>query len=66
MALITYSGHTSTLWSRWVHHRLLANTGQQSGNDWVAIPADLTHGGASFQTWFVPQNQQNRSQPVLH
>jgi hypothetical protein len=66
VALTTYSGHTSTLWSWWVHHQLLANTGQQSGSDWVAIPADLTHGGASFQTWFVPQNQQTRSQPVLH
>jgi hypothetical protein len=22
----------------WVHHKLLANTEQQSGSDWVAIP----------------------------
>jgi hypothetical protein len=66
VGLITYSGHTSTLWSWWTHHKLLANTGQQSGADWVAIPADLASGGASFQTWFVPQSAQGRAQPVLH
>jgi hypothetical protein len=66
VGLITYSGHTSTLWSWWTHHKLLANTGQQSGADWVAIPTDLTSGGASFQTWFVPQSAQGRAQPVLH
>jgi hypothetical protein len=64
--LITYSGHASTLWSWWTHHKLLANTGQQSGSDWVAIPTDLTSGGASFQTWFVPQSAQSPNQPVLH
>ena len=66
VGLVTYSGHESSLWSWWVHHKLLANTGQQSAADWVAIPADLTNGGASFQTWFVPQNQQSPNQPVLH
>jgi hypothetical protein len=66
VGLATYSGHASTLWSWWTHHKLLANTGQQSGHDWVAIPTDLTSGGASFQTWFVPQNQQSRNPPVLH
>jgi hypothetical protein len=66
VALTTYSGHVSTLWSWWTHHKLLANTGQQSGADWVAIPTDLASGGASFQTWFVPQNQQSRNPPVLH
>jgi hypothetical protein len=66
VALTTYSGHTSTLWSWWVHHQLLANTGQQSGSDWVAIPTNLTGGGANFQTWFVPQSGQGRAQPVLH
>jgi hypothetical protein len=65
VGLITYSGHTSTLWSWWTHHKLLANTGQQSGADWVAVPTDLTSGGASFQTWFVPQSAQGRAQPVL-
>jgi hypothetical protein len=65
VALTTYSGHTSTLWSWWVHHPLLANTGQQSGSDWVAIPTDLTNGGASFQTFFVPQSGQGPAQPVL-
>jgi hypothetical protein len=65
VGLTTYSGHTSTLWSWWVHHKLLANTGQQSGSDWVAIPTDLTSGGANFQTFFVPQSGQGRSQPVL-
>jgi hypothetical protein len=64
--LDTYSDHGSSLWSWWVHHKLLANTEQQSGNDWVAIPTDLTNGGASFQTWFVPQSAQGRTQPVLH
>ena len=66
VALTTYSGHTSTLWSWWVHHKLLANTEQQSSSDWVAIPADLTSGGANFQTWFVPQSAQSPTQPVLH
>jgi hypothetical protein len=66
VGLITYSGHTSTLWSWWTHHKLLANTGRQSGADWVAIPTDLTSGGASFQTWFVPQSAQGPAQPVLH
>jgi hypothetical protein len=65
-ALTTYSGHTSTLWSWWVHHKLLANTEQQFGSDWVAIPTDLTNGGANFQTWFVPQSAQGRTQPVSH
>jgi hypothetical protein len=66
VALTTYSGHASTLWSWWVHHKLLANTGQQSGADWVAVPTDLTNGGANFQTWFVPQSGQRPAQPVLH
>jgi hypothetical protein len=66
VGLITYSGHASTLWSWWTHHKLLANTGQQSGSDWVAVPTDLTSGGASFQTWFVPQSGQRPAQPVLH
>jgi len=65
VALTTYSGHTSTLWSWWVHHKLLANTEQQSGSDWVAIPTDLANGGASFQTFFVPQSAQGSAQPVL-
>jgi hypothetical protein len=64
--LTTYSGHVSSLWSWWVHHKLLANTEQQSGSDWVAIPTDLTNGGASFQSWLVPQSAQSRAQPVLH
>jgi hypothetical protein len=62
--LTTYSGHTSTLWSWWVHHKLLANTGQQSGSDWVAVPTGLTSGGANFQTWFVPQSEQRPNQPA--
>jgi len=52
-------------WSWWVHHKLLANTGQQSGSDWVAIPDDLTDGGASFRTWFVPQSGQSPKQPTV-
>jgi hypothetical protein len=64
--LETYSEQSSTLWSWWTHHKLLANTEQQSGSDWVAIPADLTNGGANFQTWFVPQSAQSPNQPVLH
>jgi hypothetical protein len=63
--LTSYSGHTATLWSWWVHHQLLANTGQQSGSDWVAVPADLSNGGASFQTFFVPQSAQSSSQQVV-
>jgi hypothetical protein len=64
--LITYRGHKSTLWSWWVHHKLLANTGQQSGSDWVAVPTDLGSGGASFQTRFVPQSAQSPKQPMRH
>jgi hypothetical protein len=63
--LTSYGGHKATLWSWWVHHKLLANTGQQSGSDWVAVPADLSNGGASFQTWFVPQGAEGPAQPVL-
>ncbi len=63
--LITYSGHTSSLWSWWVHHPLLANTGQQSGSDWVAVPTSLSSFGSSFSTYFVPQNEQGPNQPVL-
>ena len=66
VGLTTYSGHQSSLWSWWAHHKVLANTGQQSGSDWVAVPADLTKGGGDFQTWFVPQNRQSPNQPVLH
>ena len=62
--LTTYSGHTSSLWSWWVHHQLLANTEQQSSADWVAIPTNLTSGGTSFQTYFVPQSAQGPKQPV--
>jgi hypothetical protein len=65
VALTTYSGHTSTLWSWWVHHPLLANTEQQSGSDWVAVPTNLSNGGASFSTYFVPQSAQGPNQPVL-
>jgi hypothetical protein len=65
VSLTGYSGHTATLWSWWVHHKLLANTEQQSGSDWVAVPADLTDGGASFQTLFVPQSAQGPNQPAL-
>jgi hypothetical protein len=64
VSLTSYSGHTATLWSWWVHHALLANTEQQSGSDWVARPTDLADGGASFQTWFVPQSGQGPDQPV--
>jgi hypothetical protein len=39
--------------------------GQQSGSDWIAVPADLSNGGASFQTWFVSQSAQGPAQPVL-
>jgi hypothetical protein len=62
--LTSYSGHTASLSSWWVHHKLLANTGQQSGSDWVAIPGDLYHAGASLQTFFVPQSAQSPSQPA--
>jgi hypothetical protein len=63
--LTSYSGYTATLRSWWVHHKLLANTGQQSGSDWVAVPADLFNSGASFQTWLVPQSAQGTNQPVV-
>jgi hypothetical protein len=63
--LTSYSGRDATLWSWWVHHKLLANTGQQTGSDWVAVPIGLSSSGASFQTWLVPQNAQGTNQPVL-
>jgi hypothetical protein len=63
--LSTYSGHSSSLWSWWVHHPLLANTGQQSGSDWVAVPGSLSSFGSSFSTYLVPQSGQGRNQPVL-
>jgi hypothetical protein len=64
VALTSYSGHTATLWSWWVHHKVIANTGQQTGSDWVAVPTDAYNGGVSFQTWFVPQSAQSSSQPT--
>jgi hypothetical protein len=65
--LITYSGHTSSLVSWWVHHPLLANTGQQSDSDWVAVPASLSSSGSgsNFSTYFVPQSEQGPNQPAL-
>ena len=38
-----------------------ANTGQQSGSDWVAVPHNLITGGHDFQTWFVPKSGQSHS-----
>lgn len=64
VSLTSSSGHSATLWSWWMHHKLLANTGQQTGSDWVAVPTDLSNGGASFQTWFVPKSAQSSSQPA--
>jgi hypothetical protein len=64
VVLTTYSGHYSTLWSWWVHHKLLASTGQQTSTDWVAVPTGLNNRGASFQTWFVPRSAQSPSQPT--
>jgi hypothetical protein len=61
VSLTSYSGHRDDLSSWWVHHKLLANTGQQSGSDWVAIPHNLTDGGAHFPTWFVPASGQSPS-----
>jgi hypothetical protein len=51
--LTSYSGHTATLVSWWVHHKLLA---QPSGRAPVATPGNLSNGGASCQTWFVPKS----------
>jgi hypothetical protein len=62
--LTTYKHHVSTLRSGWVHHKLLADTGQQTASDLVAIPHNLTNGGASFQVWLVPQSAQRSSQPA--
>lgn len=64
--LITYSGHTSSLVSWWVHHPLLANTGQQSDSDWVAVPTGLSSSGSgsNFSTYFVPQSGQGPNQPA--
>ena len=47
-----------------VHHKLEANTEQQSSSDWVAVPNDLSNGGASFSTYLVPQSAQSPSQPA--
>ena len=54
--LTNYRGRTATLWwSWWNHAKLIA---QPSGSDVVAVPHDLSNGGASFQTWFVPKSAQ--------
>jgi hypothetical protein len=56
--LASYSGHHDDLSSWWVRHKLLA---QPPGRGLVAIPHDLTGGGAGFQTWFAPKNAQSPS-----
>lgn len=61
VSLVTYNGHTSTLWSWWVHHKLLA---EQSSSNWVAIPHNLYLDGLSFHTWFVPKSAQSSTQPA--
>ena len=48
VSLTSYSGHTATLWSWWVHHKLLAF---QPSGDLVAAPSNLKNGGADFQTF---------------
>lgn len=63
VSLTTYSGHTSTMWSWWVHHALLANTEQQSSSDWVSVPSNLYNSGANFQTYLVPQTGETPNQP---
>jgi hypothetical protein len=63
VSLTTYTGHTSTMLSWWVHHALLANTEQQSSSDWVAVPTNLYNKGANFQTDLVPQSAQAPNQP---
>jgi hypothetical protein len=63
VSLTTYSGHTSTMWTWWVHHALLADTEQQSSSDWVSVPSNLYNGGANFQTYLVPQSGQTPNQP---
>jgi hypothetical protein len=45
--LTSYSGHTATLWSWWVHHKLLAF---KSATEIVAAPSNLMNGGADFNT----------------
>ena len=64
VGLVSYSGHSAGLWSWWTHHKLLANTEQQSSSDWVAVPNDLSSGGWSFSTYFVPQSAQSPRQPA--
>jgi len=56
--LTSYSGHKATLWSWWMHHKLLA---QPPGRGLVAIPHDLTGGGTVVQTSFVPKSAQSSS-----
>lgn len=59
--LVSYSSFQEPLGSRqWVHHKVLANTGQQL----VAVPHDLYNGGASFQTWFEPRSAESSNQPT--
>ncbi|HEY3953790.1 MAG TPA: hypothetical protein VGM53_10465 [Streptosporangiaceae bacterium] len=64
VSLTTYSGHTSSMWTWWVHHALLANTEQQSSSDWVSVPSNLYNGGANFQTYLVPQSGETPNQPA--
>ena len=51
--LTSYSGHTATLVSWWVHHKLIA---QPSGRAQVATPHNLYDSGGSFQTFFTPKS----------
>jgi hypothetical protein len=64
VSLTTYSGHTSSMWTWWVHHALLADTEQQSSSDWVSVPSNLYNGGANFQTYLVPQSGETPNQPA--
>lgn len=51
--LTSYSGHSATLQSWWVNHKLIA---KPSGRAQVAAPGGLSDGGATFQTVLVPKS----------
>lgn len=51
--LTSYSGHTATLTSWWVNHKLIA---KPSGRAQVAAPRNLYDSGATFRTFFTPKS----------
>jgi hypothetical protein len=61
--LLTYNGKYSGLASWFVHHKIFMAGITGSLIDVEAAPADLSGGGASFQTWLAPAGTSGPAQP---